>query len=303
MRAARSYMSDPDKERLLNEAADIFLQLQDAPDDIDAQQAKEDFLARGEAERKAYEKIRRTWQVSGKLKRPTNINAILILVLVCFGLYFAVPEVRIYLVADFQTGNQSRQIELSSRDIAYLDAGSALVDDTRAGARNVELLKGAAFFDVKAEDRPFVVTVGGVRVTVLGTAFEAAMLGDDVAVAVVKGSVRVDVDGRQQQLEPGDRLIWSPARGLTADTTEPADTASWRTGRLFADGMTFRQVAEVIERRLTGRVVIANQDLAQSRVTGSFDLTKPETALRALAATRGARVVGAQPLATMILAP
>ncbi len=55
--------------------------------------------------------------------------------------------------------------------------------------------------------------------------------------------------------------------------------ASWRSGRLIFEDQPLGHVVEDIARHLPGRVMIASNDLAERRITGTFDLSTPSTAL------------------------
>lgn len=208
---------------------------------------------------------------------------------------------RLYLQADVTTRQQSRAIALASGDRAILDADTALADTTGGDRRQVTLLDGAALFEVARDGRSFVVSVGDLTVEVLGTTFETAMIHDTVTVSVREGRVRVVAGDRNWTLAAGDRLLWSKDGGGALDTIDPADVAIWQSGRFVADGLSFAQVADVIDRRLPGRVVVGGAGLAASRVSGTINLDDPELALAALAATRGARILSIPVLGKIIL--
>ncbi|MEM8688538.1 MAG: FecR domain-containing protein [Pseudomonadota bacterium] len=296
-------MSKPDEEQLLNEAADIFLRLQEAPDDPAAKAVRDRFLSRGEAERRAYAKIKRTWKVSGAAMRPPKTNIVLALILLAAATYFILPEARTFLLADFRTGNQAERVALVSGDLVDMDAATALVDNTKSGDRDVQLLRGAAFFKVAKNRRPFKVNLDEITVEVLGTSFETAKVDNEIWVSVFEGVVKVTAGQRQWQLTQGQNLVWRDDGGATVSAIETGRIASWRTSLFVADATPFEQVAAVISRRLPGTIIIPSEALANTEVTGTFDLSQPETALRALAATRGANVLSASPLISIILAP
>jgi len=130
-----------------------------------------------------------------------------------------------------------------------LEDGSTLVLDARsrvevryyAGRRVVALLEGAAFFSVvRQSDRPFIVEVGAVRVTVLGTRFGVERVpaagGESVWVQVESGRVRVEQTGRSaHELTAGDGL-----RILASGEAERTggEAAEWRSGLLEFDNST-----------------------------------------------------------------
>lgn len=294
-------MPDQDRKALIAEAADIFVRLREDPKDPDLLAERDAFRQRGPAEREIYARVTRAWTGAGRKPWP-NIA----LILACLGAlavaaYVFADPVRTLILADFSTRYDTREVALASGDSATLDAGTALTDETGGAQRHLTLLEGAALFDVSTDGRPFVVSVGDLDVEVLGTRFEVARTDDTVAVAVREGVVRVSTGKTGWTLTRGERLSRSDAGGTEIADIDPAAVAAWQHGRFVADGLTFAQVAEVIDRRLPGRIFIADAELARARVSGTIDLRDPDGALAALAAARGARILSAPALGRLVL--
>ncbi|MEM7508370.1 MAG: FecR domain-containing protein [Pseudomonadota bacterium] len=298
-------MSDQDKRQLIDDAADIFIRLRDAPEDADLLRARDAFLARGEEERAAWDRLARIWGTRPqKRRRRTPLLPLLFIVAGGLAAMLYGQDARLNFLADAQTGATPAQVALASGDIAHLDAGSALVDDTADDKREVTLLAGTAFFEVEASaDRRFTVTAGALTASALGTAFEVSRLGETVHVAVSEGRVAVLAAGRNFQLQGGDRLQWQEGESASLSEFKPSTIAPWRRNRLLADGLTVAQVAAIIDRRLAGRVFVIGGDGADMRVSGNFDLSKPLSALRALAAVYDARVYRAPAFVTVLRMP
>lgn len=293
-------MPKPDQEHHVREAARIFLRLREDPDNTSLLAERDAYLAEGEAQRAAYDKLNRAWTAARSKPRPRR-GSLVVWLLVCLTtLYFAANPVRVFLLADHQTGRHQQQVALASGDIADLDAGSAITDATDGPSRQVTLLEGAAFFDVRPGSSDFRVMAGPVNVQVLGTGFEVARLRDGVIVAVAEGEVLVTSNGERWTLGPGQRLKWAGASNAVLDTVNAADVAVWRRNQLVTDGMTFAEVAAIIDRRLPGTILITDSALAESSVAGGLDLTRPEQALRLLATVRGADVTSIPPLLTVV---
>ena len=294
-------MSDPSDEGLVREATRLFLRLREDPENEQLIEERDAFLARGEAERRAYDQLLRAWQLTGRKRRPRRSNLILILAMLVASVYFANEPLRIFWLADFRTQLERTQLRLASGDSIDLDARSAVIDGTDGDQRRVALLQGAAFFDVDTKSRPFVVEIGALSAHAIGTAFETARLQDAVFVAVSEGLVEVRLNSASWHLTAGERLRWTPDDHVTVEAISIDSVATWRNDRLIADGMTFEQVANVIDRRLPGRIVIYDGALAGALVSGGLDLDEPMQALRTLAAAEEARVISAPGLVTLIL--
>ncbi|MEM8792471.1 MAG: FecR domain-containing protein [Pseudomonadota bacterium] len=293
-------MTDSDGEDIQQRAIYLFLRLRDAPDDAEALAEREAFLARGPAEREAYAKAQHAWRATKPPRRSGPLKLLFFLTALGSAGYLAAEPLQVFLIADLRSGDAPREGRLASGDSVTLDAASALVDDTTAERRGARLLRGAAYFDVAPMDQPFTVTAGDLAVEVLGTAFEVAHLGDGVAVHVEVGQVEVWIDGAAWTLAPGERLLWPGEGEVSLGNVDPGEVAAWRNDLLVANGLTVRDVAEVLDRRLAGTVLVLDDALAEARVVGTFDLGDPEGALRSLAATQGARVIAAPPLATLL---
>lgn len=93
-----------------------------------------------------------------------------------------------------------------------LTADSHLVADEVSPTRvRVRLGSGAARFEVSpSPDRLFEVEAGPVTVRVLGTIFSVARTGEDVAVSVERGRVRVDGSGGERIVAAGERQVFHP---------------------------------------------------------------------------------------------
>lgn len=296
-------MPDADRKKLVDEAAEIFVRLNEDPSDRDALAERDRFLARGEAEREVYSFVKKAWAGSGKKPRSKGSLAVVwIAALAVSGYLFAEPA-RNLLLADFSTSENVEEIKLASGDVAFLDADTAIADKTDNKARQVKILEGAALFDVTTDGRDFLVEIGDASVEVVGTVFEASAIGDSVTVSVKEGVVRVKLNDETWDLKQGHKWTWSGNRGGEVKQIDPGNVALWRENRLVADGLTFAEVAAVIDRRFPGRIFIADGDLAQSKVSGTIKLDDPDEALRALSAVRGARVVSIPLIGHVVLAP
>ncbi|MEO1316568.1 MAG: FecR domain-containing protein [Pseudomonadota bacterium] len=288
------------EDEVLERAVQLFLQLRDRPDDHAILAERDAFLARGPAERAAYEKAKNAWRSTSHPRRGGPLKLILLIAAAGAGAMLLAEPIRIATLADLSTNREPEGARLASGDAVTLDADSALVDESGDGNRDVQLLRGAAYFEVAPDGRPFLVSVDDVEIEVLGTAFEVAVIEDEVAVTVAEGEVEVRTDGASPQLEAGDRLTRTDDGALSVTEVDLDDVATWRRGQLIVDGMTVAQVAAVIDRRLPGQIVILDSALAEARVAGTFDLENPLNALRTLAAIHGATVYAAPPLMTVM---
>ena len=158
---------------LYDEAAELFMLLQDAPEDEDLCVRRDVFLARGPDAQEAYRKVEMIFAGVRQSNRKTKPVPIILFLAMLLGVgVWAYDPVRVQLLADIQASDAPRLVTLESDDKAALDALSALDDQSDDTVRRFEVLRGTAFFDVVQQERPFIVAVRDVKVRTLGTAIE-----------------------------------------------------------------------------------------------------------------------------------
>lgn len=290
--------------RLLGEAAERLLALRAAPGDPARQSAARAWIDLHPDHRRAWALAERAWLAGGDaldrpLPRPANRNrnrrrwgAALA---ACLALALAAPEIRVRLAADEVTpSGGGRALTLADGSRVTLAGDSALAAELGADARRLQLLRGAAYFEVAADPaRPFTVAAGAVTVTVRGTGFAVARGDAETTVAVAHGRVEVATDGRTTVLNGGERVEVG-AGGLRRAAVDPAEVALWRDDRLAVRDAPLAEVLDALARR-HGGLYLVGDDLRARRVTGVFDLSDPERALAALFAPQRrvpARVFG-----------
>jgi transmembrane sensor len=225
----------------------------------------------------------------------------------CLVLLF-LPGLLLRWHADYVTGvGEVRELALADGTVVTLGPRSAVAIDYDSAHRAVALLAGNALFEVARDPgRVFQVAAEGVEVTVTGTVFDVRLGDDAVTVAVREGAVAVRYGSvhPEARLTPGDQLTIDLASGeWRPQRLDPADIALWRDGKLFVDGATVAEVVEELGRYQSGWIVIADDALAQRRVTGLYDLADPERAMRALVRPYGGSVRAVTPLLHVLSAP
>lgn len=314
---------DETVDALLEEAMDWLLRLQDAPRDAEADRLFDVWLARSPAHARAWEKACGAWRLMREVppvhahlwqpalaaparrrilgrsggasrRRPARwVAAGLAAAAAVLLLLLAAPAIRLHMEADHVTAaKESRAITLADGTVVTLGADSAIATSLRSDERRVKLLSGEAFFDVTHDAaRPFVVDAGGVDITVLGTAFDVQLASHTATVELARGSVRVAYEGTSAVLAPGEKMAVDRQTGAVARSAiEQADIGAWRSGYLFVNGATIAAVVEQLQRYHTAWIKVPDGVLATQKVTGLYDLTDPDRALRALVQPYGGQV-------------
>jgi transmembrane sensor len=211
---------------------------------------------------------------------------------------------------------------LSDGSIVELKPGARISVAFTEARRRVVLEEGEAHFQVaKNPQRPFVVVAGAVQFRAVGTAFSVQRGQREVELFVTEGRVAVD----QPAASPGAATpsIHDPASALaTVSATEatvsvveaghrvvvtadpdgnstralhvvpvPAAQASqrlaWRVPTLEFSGTPLSEALPLFERHGKIRLVLADPELAQVRLSGLIRADNIETLLAVLADTHG----------------
>ncbi|WP_345900420.1 FecR family protein [Martelella sp. UBA3392] len=187
---------------------------------------------------------------------------------------------------------QIREYPLPDGSTVTLGPDTALALDFDGSARrDVEILRGQAFFEVRhGLPAPFTVEAGKGRVEVTGTAFDVDRLGDDVTVVVETGSVKVSGSGENAALLGASEMVdvddGVPGSVRNVDTSL---ALGWMNGQVSFDRQPVDKVMATLQRYLPARVVTRGK-IGERLVSGSFPTDDPEQAIQAIASTVDARV-------------
>ncbi|MCF1488474.1 FecR family protein [Pseudomonas sp. AA27] len=193
------------------------------------------------------------------------------------------------LRADYTSGAQVRQVTLADHSQLTLDAGTAVAVDFAQGERRVRLLRGAAFFEVTHTGEPFLVDAQGGEVRVLGTQFEVRGQGDGAQVTVRSGRVAVTAAEGQaaRELTANQQLAYADGVAGGVEAVDSDSRLAWRQGWLNYYQVPLAQVVEDLGRYYPGRILLLDGELGQRRVSGSFPVAEPLSALDSLGKVMG----------------
>lgn len=317
--------ADPRQARM-DVALDWLLRTRQAPDDARLQAAFSAWQAADPENPEALRKAERIWRLTGQLAPSTTAKwpvvppsvaapvtpaasppsrprrrralgwAIGSALAACLVLGLG-PRLNLALQADYQTAqNERRELQLPDGSQVVLDSGSAIAVDFSETRRDVRLLSGQAFFEVKPDpSKPFHVQAQELEVAVTGTAFNVDLASRSIAVAVLHGSVKVSRGASQQLLSPGltlgQQLQFDRTSGQALiQNLPPQRMTAWRNGQLVADNARLGDMVDQLRRYLPGTVVLRDPQLADRRITGVYDIANPQAALRAMVQPYGGRL-------------
>ena len=197
-------------------------------------------------------------------------------------LFLAPPD---FLTSDYATSTgELRSVTLSDGTTVDLDADTAIAIDYTEQSRKVQLLRGRAFFDV-AKDiaRPFTVTAAGGSVTALGTRFVVHEWATEVTVWVEESAVSVIAPDKSERVINAAQLTTFNTAGFGPISAADVNAeGAWKRGKLIFEDRPLRQVLADVNRYRSGTIRATDSTLLNMRVSGIFDIKKPDGVLDAI---------------------
>jgi transmembrane sensor len=160
-----------------------------------------------------------------------------------------------------------------------LDAQSRVTAEFSPTQRNLELVSGRAFFDVRHDaSRPFAVRAGSLRLVDIGTKFDVERRQKKIQVNLTEGRVSVTAPSlsRPLLLAAGDRLTAVGDARPEINRIAGGAEATWQTGFASFDNMRLGDAAAVLNRYPGPELVVQDPRVANLRVSGMFKLGDAE---------------------------
>jgi len=302
----------PDQDRLTNEAIDLVIRLQNAPENPVAIEMVRAWRARGPEHERIWGRVAKVHGAAGKIltdrrraerRESLGLTRRNFVIGGAIGLgaigasYSLLPDILTRSRADHITAKgEIRRVPLPDGSVATLGPDSAIAVDFTNQSRRVDLLTGMSFFDVASErQRPFSVQTGELTATALGTAFDVANDAGMLTITVDHGTVEARAPDSQiamgARLQAGEWVMFDRStRGIERGSREASQIASWRDNFIVAEKQEVSALVARIGRWIPGRIVMADPFIGSQRVSGIFDLKDPKRALEAVVHPAGAHV-------------
>jgi ferric-dicitrate binding protein FerR (iron transport regulator) len=200
-----------------------------------------------------------------------SVAAILLLAtavtLIC---YHSLKQDKVNWLTVSATKGTMKVIELSDGSRVWLNSGSSLKYPEHFGkTRNIELLNGEAFFDVKHDDHSaFIVQYGDLHTQVLGTAFNIQYYEkiNDIRVTVARGKVEVGNKRESFALLTADKeIVYHPVTHTRLiRTVDSRKVSDWMNKQVNLYNVPFDELILKIENIYNVKVVYDS-----ARLTGA----------------------------------
>lgn len=160
--------------------------------------------------------------------------------------------------------------------------------------RHVELVKGAALFDVQTNpEDPFMVTSKQIQTTVLGTSFlvKSYPYEPQSTVSLLSGKVKVSEKSGAATpltLAPGEQAKWNEAKKeMSKASFDTIALRTWKAGKLVFDNASVSEVIRQLENWYGIPFRVNGNPLHAKRFSGAFDNDKLEKVLNIFCFTAG----------------
>jgi len=210
------------------------------------------------------------------------------------GLFIVAISVTVLLLSNkeeivtFKTistlNNERQTVQLPDGSTVKLNSGSSIgFPDKFIGEKREVKLEGEAFFSVTKNGKPFVITTENTRVTVLGTEFNVWTRDEKTKVIVKQGRVNVEqiktknenvILSKDQESIIRKNFKPSPPQNVNADYL-----LGWLDNKLVFNRTPLNEIAGELERFYNVKIELANDDLGNLTLTGSFENQKVESVL------------------------
>lgn len=140
------------------------------------------------------------------------------------------------------------------------------------GNKRVVKLSGEAFFQVTPNrEKPFVVDVNDVEVTVVGTSFNIKSKDGNTEVVVETGIVKVTKDGNTIELKPGEKTIVEKVSSSLTKEANPDKLYQYYRSKVFVcDKTPLWKLVEVLNEAYDANIVIGRKELRNLPLTTTF---------------------------------
>lgn len=211
----------------------------------------------------------------------TSIAASVALLIVSSLLYkmYTEPRPLAYMEINSKAGSKTRVL-LPDSTIVWLNGNSYIryPEVFDKNTRQIELI-GEAFFDVtENKEKPFIVTMEGMRVQVLGTEFNILADANSglIETTLIDGSVALyneknNTATADRILVPGEQALFDKKSGsIEVRPVRTSSYTSWVTGDFFFEKITFGEILGVLERSFNVKFHLKNESIKEVFLTAKF---------------------------------
>ncbi len=192
-----------------------------------------------------------------------------------------------------------RRLALPDGTSLEVAPGTRIVVRYTAALRRVAVLGGEAYFSVRHDpSRPFLVTVNGLTVRDVGTAFNVRKADSRANVTVVRGEIEVSPSSAAAsrghvgvRVNAGEEVTWGSHAHWVVERTDTRRALAWRQGRLEYIDEPLSAVIADVDRYAHHPVVLGDKAAGRIAFTGTVFARYADQWVRALPSEFPVRLV------------
>ncbi len=231
-------------------------------------------------------KNRRAERLSRACSHFRNIAAILAIPLLLYSIFHVSTEhepVELNYVEYAVANGKIDSLRLPDNSLVVLNSGSKVIYPTEFGKTSRQVfISGEGYFEVEKDpERPFSLSFGNIKVTVLGTRFNVQAYEEmqNYVVSLIEGSVEMGVVGTNDSnqitesvvLDPGDVVSYNKTTGHLSHSNASVDVYSlWKRGDIYFKNQPFGQIAMQLERLFNQEILILDNELSKTHLSLAF---------------------------------
>jgi transmembrane sensor len=191
-------------------------------------------------------------------------------------------------IIDKISGDKVLSENLSDGSTVTLNSNSQLSYPARfVGNKRLVKLTGEAFFKVAPDKtKPFIISVQGATISVVGTSFDVKNRNGETEVIVATGIVKVKAHGKEVQLYPGEKVM---VTGAGTELIKQQNKGSlynyYITGALICDQTPLYQLVDKLNEIYGVQIEITNSKLRNLPITTTFKGQSLDEILKVIAET------------------
>jgi ferric-dicitrate binding protein FerR (iron transport regulator) len=217
--------------------------------------------------------------------RPAFLTASLIIIATISFLIFSNTERSEHILQTATTSKGERvSVTLPDGSIVKLNNESEIsfYEPFKDDQRKVNLT-GEAFFDVRKDEMPFLISTGNALTRVMGTKFNVWARDNETRVIVKEGSVSL-VEKNMRSMEV---LLHKSETSRVIDSSPPTEVErvnadrfiGWLDNKLTFNRTSLSEVLEEVSRTYDKNIIIVDNNITDLTLTGTFNIDNIESNL------------------------
>ncbi|MDT0678633.1 FecR family protein [Autumnicola musiva] len=190
-------------------------------------------------------------------------------------------------ITRFAGKGEKKEFLLEDGSIVTLNSNSSITYFENFKDKRDINLKGEAFFKVaRNPSKPFTITTGQVKTSVLGTSFNInAYNYNQVKVSVNTGKVKVESNKNKQRalLSKDEQVLFEKGRKHKITQGLSADFNAWTRNIILLNNTSLAETAKILENWYDIKIEFEQESLGELRISGKFKEQEIKSILESIA--------------------